>query len=292
MFCSCEARSRTACAPLAGLLAIAWAAVRPADVELRALARFCGRFRAVGDFFLCGLQGLGGACLAEAVGLALRQDLVHRVGKQRQRQGEDREYGNQRGLASIHPHGKCRPEPGARGLPQGIAPLHVVQRAGFRPSLPGRREPLLEAQPEIDEPHQDRRARTADQPGKGRHGQRDGDADAGQQRAPLKRRESGDDQHHGDPGERCHQRVHGIARGSSSGRGPAEFANDRVERVHAFTGGVARLRHGKRRIGEISIAPRMRATRQMASCNVTVACQYCQPLKSPLGMTVPLACVG
>ena len=32
----------------------------------------------------------------------------------------------------------------------------------------------------------------------------------------------------------------------------------------------------------------MRAIRQIASCNVTVACQYCQPLKRPLGIAVPL----
>ena len=40
-FCSCEARSRTDWAPFAGLLLIAWAALRPAAVPLSAFARFC-----------------------------------------------------------------------------------------------------------------------------------------------------------------------------------------------------------------------------------------------------------
>src|SRR5207237_10688289 len=39
--CNCDARSRTDWAPFAGLLLIAWAALRPADVLLRAFARFC-----------------------------------------------------------------------------------------------------------------------------------------------------------------------------------------------------------------------------------------------------------
>src|SRR2546428_618775 len=39
--CSWEARSRTDWAPWAGLLLIAWAALRPAEVPLRAFARFC-----------------------------------------------------------------------------------------------------------------------------------------------------------------------------------------------------------------------------------------------------------
>ena len=40
-------------------------------------------------------------------------------------------------------------------------------------------------------------------------------------------------------------------------------------------------------MGESRTAPTIKAIRESASCIVTVACQYCQPLKSPLGIVVP-----
>ena len=51
---------------------------------------------------------------------------------------------------------------------------------------------------------------------------------------------------------------------------------------------AARRRHGRCRIGGRRMAPRTRAIRQMTSCMVTDACQYCQPVNIPLGIVVPL----
>ena len=84
----------------------------------------------------------------------------------------------------------------------------------------------------------------------------------------------------------------GVARAASARGGAAELANDRIERAHVVTGAAVRLRQGRRRMGESRMAPTINAIKESASCIVTVACQYCQPLKSPLGMVVPRACTG
>src|ERR1700730_16330637 len=84
--------------------------------------------------------------------------------------------------------------------------------------------------------------------------------------------------------------MHGVARRPGAGGRSAEFADDRVEGVHAAT--RARRRQGRCRIGGSRMALRTSAISEITSCMVTVACQYCQPLNRPLGMVVPLACAG
>ena len=72
--------------------------------------------------------------------------------------------------------------------------------------------------------------------------------------------------------------------------GAPEVPDRGFERAHA--GAAAGLRRSrKRRTGGSTSALKTSATRQIASCMTTFACQYSHPSNSPLGSLVPDACV-